>query len=177
LKAGIRYGLALEIGPGYLKFEWLKRTTGTHLQGLDISPDKIKIAERNAKEFGLEDRDSCVESDARKMPFEDNTFDAAFTNGSLHQGPEPRKIFNAIYRVLKPKGKYCISDLCRDMNPVAKWFMKLMIKPKEIRLGLVSSINASYAVDEIQEILKETKSREYETKKNICSAVLDIKRP
>ena len=51
LKHGLTQGCALEIGPGpgYLGLEWLKHTTGTTLKGLDISPDMIDMAERNAK--------------------------------------------------------------------------------------------------------------------------------
>lgn len=54
LKAGIMQGLALEVGlgPGYLGLEWLKKTEGTRLKALEISPDMITIAERNAKEYG-----------------------------------------------------------------------------------------------------------------------------
>ena len=40
LKVGIRHGLALEVGPGpgYLGLEWLKKTVGTNLRALEISP-------------------------------------------------------------------------------------------------------------------------------------------
>lgn len=161
LKARICSGLALEIGPGpgYLGLEWLRKTEGTHLKGLDISPDMIEIAKKNAKEYNLEERVTYFKSDAQKMPFEDRSFDAVFTNGSLHEWSEPKRIFDEIYRVLKPKGRYCISDLRRDMNPIIKWLMRLMTKPREIKPGLISSINASYTVDEAQGILEETKLR------------------
>jgi ubiquinone/menaquinone biosynthesis C-methylase UbiE len=50
LKTGITRGLSLEVGPGpgYLGLEWLKKTEGTSLRGLEISPDMIKMAEKNA---------------------------------------------------------------------------------------------------------------------------------
>ena len=174
LNAGIRSGLALEVGPGpgYLGLEWLKGTEGTTLKGLDISPNMIKIAERNAREYGLEDRVEYVESDARDMPFEDNTFDSVFTNGSLHEWAQPEDILNEIYRVLKPGGKYSISDLRRDMNPVIKWLMKVMTKPKEIKSGLISSINAAYTVDEIRELLKGTKLKGYDVHKNVMGLAI-----
>jgi len=174
LKAGISSGLALEVGPGpgYLGLQWLRRTEGTHLKGLDISPEMIEIAKRNAEEYNLEERVTYFRSDAQKMPFEDNSFDAVFTNGSLYEWSEPKKIFDEIYRVLKPKGKYCISDLRRDMNIIIKWFMKLMTKPKEIKPGLISSINASYTVGEAQVILKETKLIESQVKKSIMGLVV-----
>jgi ubiquinone/menaquinone biosynthesis C-methylase UbiE len=116
----------------------------------------ITIAERNAREYGLQNRATYVKGDAREMPFDDNAFDAAFTNGSLHEWSQPRKVLNEVHRVLKPRGRYLISDLRRDMNPVMKWLMWVFTKPKEIRPGLVSSINASYTPEEIRAMLDES---------------------
>jgi ubiquinone/menaquinone biosynthesis C-methylase UbiE len=167
LKTGINHGLSLEIGPGpgYLGLEWLKKTEGTTLRALEISADMIEMAEKNAIEYGLRNRVKYVEGDAQKMPFEDNTFDGVFTNGSLHEWSQPSRIFNEVYRCLKPGGKYLISDMRRDMNPFVKWFLKLMTKPKEIRPGLISSINASYTVQEIQSILSKTDLKSSKVKK------------
>ncbi len=55
IKIGITNGKALEIGlgPGYIGLEWLKKTSGTTLTGLDISPDMMKMAEKNAADYGF----------------------------------------------------------------------------------------------------------------------------
>ena len=174
LKTGINHGLSLEIGPGpgYLGLEWLKKTEGTTLRALEISADMIEMAEKNAGEYGLRNRVKYVEGDAQKMPFEDNTFDGVFTNGSLHEWSQPSRIFNEVYRCLKPGGKYLISDMRRDMNPFVKWFLKLMTKPKEIRPGLVSSINASYTVQEIQSILSKTDLKSSKAKKTTMGFIV-----
>jgi ubiquinone/menaquinone biosynthesis C-methylase UbiE len=158
LKTGINHGLCLEVGPGpgYLGLEWLNKTEGTTLRALEISADMIEMAEKNAGEYGLLDRVKYVEGDAQRMPFDDETFDGVFTNGSLHEWSRPGKIFDEINRCLKPSGKYLISDMRRDMSPLVRWFLKLMTKPREIRPGLVSSINASYTVQEIKSILSKT---------------------
>jgi ubiquinone/menaquinone biosynthesis C-methylase UbiE len=57
LKTGINHGLCLEVGPGpgYLGLEWLSKTEETTLKALEISPDMIKMAEKNAGEYGLLD--------------------------------------------------------------------------------------------------------------------------
>ncbi len=162
ITSGITDGFALEIGPGpgYLGLEWLKKTASTVLMAVEISPEMTKIAERNAREYGLEGRVKYVKGDAYQIPFDDNTFDGVFSNGSLHEWSQPIRVFDEAYRVLKPGAKCFISDMRRDMNPFARWFMRLMAKPKEIRPGLVSSINASYTTGEIRSILDQSNLRE-----------------
>jgi ubiquinone/menaquinone biosynthesis C-methylase UbiE len=162
IASGITHGLALEIGPGpgYLGLEWLKKTESTMLLAVEISPEMTQIAERNAREYGLGGRVKYVKGDAHKIPFDDNTFDGVFTNGSLHEWSKPIKVFDEVYRVLKPGAKYFISDMRRDMNPLVRQFMKLMVKPKEIKPGFVSSINASYTTDEIRSVLDQSKLKE-----------------
>jgi len=155
---GIDSGLALEIGPGsgYLGLEWLKKTTNTNLKCVEISPDMIKIAEKNTKEYHFTERVECKEGKAEVIPFSDNMFDAVFTNGSLHEWPDPMKAFNEIHRVLKRGGKFFISDMRRDMNPFMAFFLKISAKPKEILPGLISSIHAAYTKEEIVVILNKT---------------------
>ena len=96
IKAGITYGLALEIGPGpgYLGLEWLKNTHATSLKGLDISADMIAIAQRNAAGYQLSDRVEYVKSSGAKLPFENELFDAVFTASSLHEWSQPEQTFN-----------------------------------------------------------------------------------
>jgi len=174
LKAGMRQGLALEIGPGpgYLGLEWLKKTEDTHLRALEISPDMLKVAERNAEAYGLSDRVQYVKGNAQDMRFDDRMFDGVFSNGSLHEWSQPRLVFDEVYRVLKPGGRYCISDLRRDMNPLMRWFLTLMTKPKEIRPGLISSINAAYTLEEVQSILGESSLRPYRVSQNLLGLVI-----
>jgi ubiquinone/menaquinone biosynthesis C-methylase UbiE len=174
LKAGINRGLVLEIGPGpgYLGLEWLKKTDKTSLQTLEINLDMIKIAEKNAIDYNFQKRIKNIHGNALEMPFEDNMFDGVFTNGSLHEWADPIKVFNEIYRVLKIDGKYCISDLRRDINPLIKWFMSSTTKPIEMKEGLLASINASYTVKELYRILQNTNLRNYKIKKNFIGLII-----
>ena len=169
INTGISRGVALEIGPGpgYLGLEWLKHTQGTILRGLDISADMIAVAKRNANDYGMAERTEYVQSSGEKIPFDDETFDAVFTNGSFHEWSNPKDTFNEVWRVLKKGGRFFVSDLRRDMLFLVKWFMWLVTKPKEIRPGLITSINAAYAPSEIEQLLSETKLKNYEVKKNL----------
>jgi len=174
IKSGITSGLALEVGPGpgYLGLEWLKLTQGTMLKGLDISPDMIKIAEQNAEAYGLSDQVEYVQSSGEKMPFDENMFDAVFTNGSLHEWSEPKKTFDEIWRILKPGAKIFISDLRRDMSFLIRWFLWINTRPREIRPGLITSINAAYTPDELRELIKGTKLSRCEVTANLIGLKL-----
>lgn len=158
LASGITSGTALEIGhgPGYLGLEWLKFTTNTRLVGLDISPDMQKMAQKNAEDYGFAERTEYHLGNCNTLPFEDDSFDAVFSNGSLHEWSEPQKAFNEIWRVLKPGGRYYVSDLRRDMSAFVRGFLWLGTKPAAIRPGLLTSIGAAYTPEELSEMIQET---------------------
>lgn len=174
LKQGITQGSALEIGPGpgYLGLEWLKHTQGTTLKGLEISTDMITIAERNAKEYGLSQRVEYIHSSGSKMPFEDNTFDMVFANDSLHEWADTRSTFDEIWRLLKPDGKVLILDFRRDMLLLMRWFLWINATPKEIRPGLISSINAAYTPNELEGLIKGTKLENCTVSSNLLGMML-----
>lgn len=170
IQCGIKKGYALEIGPGpgYLGLEWLKKTEHTFLKGIDISKDMVQVAEKNASAYGfLNSRAEYIVSNASTIPFPDNTFDAVFSNGSLHEWEDPILTFNEIYRVLNLEGIFFVSDLKRNMSFLLKFIMKVMTKPKEIKPYLYSSINASYTKEEIVALLKRSNVKNYKIKKNM----------
>jgi ubiquinone/menaquinone biosynthesis C-methylase UbiE len=179
IREGITHGRALEVGPGpgYLGLEWLKNTTDTTLKGLDISEDMIALARQHAEEYGFTERAEYFSRDARMMPFEDNHFDAAFSNGSLHEWAHPEDILNEIARVLKPGGRYIISDLRRDMIFPMKWFLWFMTRPKEMRWGLTTSLKAAYILPEVESIVARTNLQGWRIRKNILGIVISGQKP
>lgn len=106
------------------------------------------------------------------MSFDDEQFDAVFTNGSLHEWAHPEEILNEIARVIKPGGTYIISDLRRDMILPMRWFLWLTVKPKEMRPGLTTSINAAYTLLEIKSMLARTKLKGWSVRKNLLGIVI-----
>ena len=174
IKSGIAEGHALELGPGpgYLGLEWLKKTEGTSLTGLDISPDMVALARKNAATYGLECRAEYVIGPGSEISFDDGSFDAVFTNGSLHEWAEPKKTFTEMWRVTKPGGLLFISDLRRDMNPLARWFILANTKPKALRPGFITSVNASYTPAELRALLAETGLNRCDVKSNLIGVVI-----
>jgi ubiquinone/menaquinone biosynthesis C-methylase UbiE len=169
LDAGINKGLVLEIGsgPDYLGLEWLKKTERSSLVGLEISPNMVKVAQKNAGEYGFESRVNYVIGDAHKLPFKDNEFDGVFSCESLHEWAEPGLVFSEIYRVLKTGGKYFVGDLRRDMHSIIIFFMKMLIRSREMKEGLISSVNAAYTVEEMKSIMKNSGIKHYSINTNL----------
>lgn len=161
IAAGINRGDTLEIGPGpgYLGLEWLKNTNGTTLTGLDVSTDMVEIAKHNAAEYEFTERARYLLADASDIPFRNNRFDCVFSNASLHEWVSPRQVLNEIDRVLRPGGSYYITDLRRCMSNLWKWIVWFMAWPKEVRPYFMASVNESYTIEEVKDILRDTQLR------------------
>ena len=52
----------------------------------------IKLAAKNAKDYGFEREASYIEGNSMYMPFDDETFDGVFSSGSMHEWEEPIKV-------------------------------------------------------------------------------------
>jgi ubiquinone/menaquinone biosynthesis C-methylase UbiE len=179
IRSGIISGLVLEVGsgPGYLGLEWLKSTEGTTLKCLDIDDSMIATARKHANQYGLSDRVEYVKADASQMPFEDEHFDAVFSNCSLHEWAHPEPILNEISRVLRSGGRYCIVDLRRDMRPRVKRFLWAQTRPVEMRPTCLSAIEASYTVSEIRAMLARTRLPNWDIAENFWGFTVSGQKP
>lgn len=156
IASGIKGGDVLEVGPGpgYVGLELAKKIHPTSLTGCEISPAMLRFAEKNATEYKIPAR--YVLGNCMDMPFKDNSFDSVISNGSLHEWENPICAFNEVYRVLRNGGRYCITDLRRDVHPLKKAMVYFSTRPKEMRPGLISSLNAAYTLSEITELLRHS---------------------
>lgn len=160
IASGIQGGDILEIGPGpgYVGLELAKKVKYRSLCGCEISGAMLQFARKNAQEYGIEA--VYLQGNAMNMPFSDESFDSVISNGSLHEWESPIKVFNEIYRVLRVGGRYCITDLRRDVGSLKKAMVYLSTKPKEMRPGFISSLNAAYTLSEMTELLRNSQLKD-----------------
>lgn len=98
----------LDIGCGYGGFELnaLKKDV-KEIVGIEISTEDLKTARDNIK-----DRRAVFKvGEALKLPFKDNCFDTVVSWEVIEHIPKNSewKMFNEVYRVLKPSGKFYLS--------------------------------------------------------------------
>jgi ubiquinone/menaquinone biosynthesis C-methylase UbiE len=84
---------------------------GCHLIGLDVNGHGIHNANQLAAARGLASRTKFEQFDAsNRLPFDDQTFDAAFANDVLCHLPERPFALREVRRILKPGGRMLFSD-------------------------------------------------------------------
>ncbi|MBN1777070.1 MAG: methyltransferase domain-containing protein [Clostridiales bacterium] len=179
LKEGIGGANILEIGPGpgYIGLELLGALPDSMLTGCEISPEMVKIARKNAKDYGFDKRARYVEGNCMQMPFDDVSFDAVFSNGSMHEWEDPVLVFNEIHRVLKPGGVFCVCDMRRDVSAVMIGLAYTLCKPKEIRPGFLTSLHAAYTAEEMREMLDCSALQYGAVKKDVFGLTVSGKKP
>ncbi len=112
--AGIKPGdSVLDLGSGAGNDCFVARTlvgeTGK-VTGLDFSEEMLEKAKQNLEKTGFTNIE-FIQGDIEEMPLLDSTFDVVISNCVLNLVPDKQKAFSEIYRVLKPGGHFCISDV------------------------------------------------------------------
>jgi ubiquinone/menaquinone biosynthesis C-methylase UbiE len=131
----------LEVGPGTGYYglhmaRWLE--PDGILDVLDIQQEMLDHTARRARELGISNI-VPVRSDAQKLPYPDDSFDAAYLNFVLGEISDQDATLSELRRVLKPGGRLVVGEAFSDPHMV--WFGALRTRAEaaglefERRLG------------------------------------------
>ncbi|MDH5218100.1 MAG: methyltransferase domain-containing protein [Gammaproteobacteria bacterium] len=99
--------LDIACGPGTLTLNAAKKAKA--VSAIDFSEAMVDILRKTIDKDAIDNIETFC-GDAQQLPYDDNSFDAAFSMFGLMFFPDRMKGYKEIYRTLKPGGKTVISS-------------------------------------------------------------------
>jgi SAM-dependent methyltransferase len=116
-RIGLRPGMrVLHLGPGNGPLtEALTQTVGAsgRVEAVALDGDSLQRARAYLASAGVENA-SIIPGNGHRLPFEDQSFDAACLVSSIGRVPDVRALLADVWRVLRPAARLSISEVISD---------------------------------------------------------------
>jgi ubiquinone/menaquinone biosynthesis C-methylase UbiE len=119
LQMGVRRGRVLDVGTGSgrIAIRLAKLNPELAIEAIDLSRSMLDLARLNAAREGIENIRFSI-GDAKRIPYDDHTFDLVLCHQLLHQLPDPVVALREINRVAKREGGILVRDVRRLPEPI-----------------------------------------------------------
>ena len=92
--------------------------------GLDITPEMVALAKERL--------DEVIHGTVYDIPFPDNHFEVVSNREVMHLMPDPMKMMNEVFRVLKPGGQFIVGQII-PFSPIdAPWMFRIFKKKQPL---------------------------------------------
>lgn len=110
------------------------------LAGVDLSPDMLRMAARNNRDFLAKGNMELKQADSAGIPYEDQRFTKLFSVNTIYFWSDPNADFREIFRVLKNGARFVLGFHLRDDRVLAEF---------------PPSIYRFYSLDEVEAYLRK----------------------
>lgn len=139
IQAGDR---VLDIGAGLAgPARMLAVLPGCDVDCIELSPDYCAGAALLNRLTGLEDRVNVYEGSALDQPFADNQFDAAWMQNVGMNIADKRRLYEEVYRVLKPGGRFAFQEMVAGETAASYFPLPWATDPSDNHLIPVDEMN------------------------------------
>ncbi len=104
-------------GPACLLVE---KHGAARVTGIDIKDTVLKKAAQTVLRRGQQDRVFLKRVEPGPLPFDDESFDVVFSNGTIIHIHDKGALFREIYRILRPGGCIAMNDWYRSEEPLTE---------------------------------------------------------
>ncbi len=111
-------GRVLDVGTGtaQIPIELAHQSESVHITAIDLAEHMLALGRENVRRAGLESRIYLQRLDAKRIPFDDHSFDAVISNSIVHHIPAPEQVIAEMVRLTARGGALFVRDLLRPSD-------------------------------------------------------------